>query len=125
MLNSIVLQGRLVRDAELRYTTSEKAVATFTLAVDRGGRDAGADFITCVAWEKTAQFIDQYFKKGDMCLVQGKLQSRSYEDKNGNKRTAFEVLVGNVNFCGGKKEQTTDAKPVFEDLGSSEDDWPF
>ena len=134
MLNTIILQGRLTKDCELRYTKTDKAVATFTIAVDRGGKDAGAVFVNCVAWEKTATFIDQYFKKGDMILLQGKLDSRNYEDKNGNKRTAYEVVVGNVNFCGGKKEQGEYnynekpryvEQPKFEEMDDSEEELPF
>lgn len=126
MLNHIVLQGRLTKDAEIRYTQSEKAVASFSIAVDRG-RDNGADFINCVAWEKTAQFIDKYFSKGDMILIEGRLQSRSYEDKNGNKRTAFEVVVGSVNFCGGKAktEDKPVAEPVFVDMPDDDGELPF
>lgn len=135
MLNTIVLQGRLTKDAELRYTKTEKPVASFTLAVDRGGRDAGADFVSCVAWERTAQFIDQYFKKGDMALVQGKLTSRDYEDRNGNKRVAWEVIVNNVNFCG-KREESGGTYPAsypvnvtasnFSDLADADDgELPF
>lgn len=121
MLNSIVLQGRLTKDVELRYTKSEKAVCSFTLAVDRGGRDGGADFIPCVAWEKTAQFIDQYFKKGDMMLAQGRLEQRNYEDASGNKRSVFEVRVQNVNFCGGKSKAEETSKPRFEAVDDSEE----
>lgn len=114
MLNFVCIQGRLTKDAELRFTkTTEKAVASFTLACDRGGKDGGADFINCVAWEKTAQFVDQYFKKGDMCLVSGRLTQRSYEDSNGNKRTAYEVLVLDVNFCGNKS--STNEKPRYQE----------
>lgn len=126
MLNHIVLQGRLTKDVEIRHTQSEKAVASFSIAVDRG-RDNGADFINCVAWQQTAEFISKYFSKGDMILVEGRLTSRSYEDKAGNKRTAFEVVVGNVNFCGsksnGEKKQTADV--VFEEIEGDEDSLPF
>ena len=104
-LNNIILQGRLVKDPELRYTGSNKAVCNFTIAVDRG-KDTGADFISCVAWEKNGEFVNKYFLKGDPILVQGRLQTRQYDDRDGNKRTAFEVLVREVNFCGGKKEST-------------------
>lgn len=125
MLNTIILQGRLTKDCELRYTKNDKAVTSFTIAVDRDGRDAGAIFVNCVAWENKATFIDQYFKKGDMILIQGKLDSRNYEDKNGNKRTAWEVIIGNVNFCGSKKEQgeyNYNEKPRFVEYEGQEDD---
>lgn len=120
MLNKMILQGRLTKDVELRYTHSDKAVASFTVACDRGGRDAGADFINCVAWEKTATFVEQYFRKGDMILLEGRLQGRNYEDKNGNKRTAFEVVVGSVNFCGGKSN--SEEKPRYQEQFSEIDD---
>lgn len=110
-LNITILQGRLTKDCEMRYTNAGKAVASFTLAVDRGGKDAGTDFVECVAWENTAKFVDERFHKGDMCLVEGRLTSRKWDDKDGNKRTAWEVVVRNVNFCGGKRENG-DFKPA-------------
>ena len=123
-LNFIVIQGRLVKDVELRYTKTDKAVASFTLAVDRGGQD-GCDFIPVTAWEKSAQFVDKYFKKGDMCLVSGKLTQRNYEDSNGNKRTAFEVVAKQIDFCGGKKEDSGEKpryqQPVFTEADDTEE----
>ena len=104
MLNVTFLQGRFVRDLEKRYTNSGKAVVSGTLAVDRAGKDAGTDFVDVVAFDKTADFLADHFGKGDMALVQGRLTSRNWEDKNGNKRTSWEVVVSNVNFCGGKRE---------------------
>ena len=100
-LNVIALQGRLVRDPELRKTGSGKSVASFTIAVDRG-KEKVTDFIPCVAWEKNGEFVDKYFLKGDPILVQGKLQTRQYEDRDGHNRTVFEVLVREVSFCGSK-----------------------
>lgn len=127
-LNLVVMQGRLTKDCELRYTKADKAVASFTIAVDKGGRDAGAIFVNCTAWEKTGEFIDRYFKKGDMILVQGKLDSRNYEDKNGVKRTAWEVVVNTVNFCGGKSNNENE-KPRYQEhfteMDGSEEDLPF
>lgn len=108
MLNCIVLMGRLVKDPELRTTTSGTEVATFTVAVDRPYKQGGetvTDFIKCKAWRQTATFVGQYFAKGRMIAVQGSLQSREYEDKNGNKRTDWEVVADNVSFCGDKKEE--------------------
>ena len=122
MLNTIILQGRLTRDCEVRYTGNGKAVASFTLAVDRAGKDGGADFIPCVAWEKTAKFLEQYFHKGDLCLVNGRMQSRDYEDKNGNKRTAYEVVVREVNFCGGKRN---DSGVKFTEITEDDGDLPY
>jgi single-strand DNA-binding protein len=104
MLNVIAMQGRLARDPEMRQTTTGKSVASFTLACDRGRKDANGnsqpDWITCTAWEKTAEFICKYFQKGALIAVDGRLQSRQYQDKNGQNRTAIEVVVQNVNFCG-------------------------
>ena len=102
MLNVVALQGRLARDPELRQTQTGKSVCNFTIACDRG-RDQ-TDWLDVVAWDKTAEFICKYFQKGSMILVEGRLQSRKYQDKNGNSRTAVEVVAGSVNFCGGKQE---------------------
>lgn len=108
MLNCVTLMGRLVADPELRTTTTGKSVATFRIAVDRSFQKAGeqrqADFITIVAWENTANFVSRYFAKGSMIAVQGSIQTRQYEDANGNKRTAFEVVAREVSFCGSKAE---------------------
>ena len=91
MLNHIVIMGRLTRDPELRYTQSQTPVASFTLAVDRdfGGRDGGekqTDFIDCVAWRQTAEFVNKYFTKGSMAVVSGRLQIRDWTDRDGGKR---------------------------------------
>ncbi len=113
-MNSVNLLGRLTRDVELRYTPSEKAVASFSIAVGRGDQ---TDFINCVAWEKTAQFINQYFHKGDMIAVSGRLQSRTYETQNG-KRTVLEVVVNKAYFAGGKR---VEGPAHFEEIGEDED----
>ena len=106
MLNSITLHGRLGRDPELRYTQqSQIPVASFSIAVDRNGKDAGTDWINIVAWNKTAELIDKYFRKGDEILISGRLQIRSYEDKNGNKRTVAEVVADRIDFCGKKSDR--------------------
>ena len=112
MLNHIVIMGRLTRDPELRYTQSQTPVASFSLAVDRdfGGRDGGekqTDFINVVAWRQTAEFVSRYFHRGSMIAVRGSIQQRNYEDKNGNKRTAFEIVADEVSFCGSKAETGT------------------
>ena len=107
MLNVVTLMGRLCSDVELRTTSTNKSVANFRIAVDRGyskGEDKKADFIAIVAWENTADFVGKYFHKGDMIALRGGIQTRSYEDNNGNKRTAFEVVAKEVSFCGGKNE---------------------
>ena len=111
MLNSIIIMGRLTADPELRSTSSGLSVTSFTVAVDRGyvraGEEKKTDFIPVVAWRQTADFVSKYFRKGSMIAVQGSLQSRSYEDKNGNKRVAYEVIADQVSFCGSKAESGT------------------
>ena len=108
MLNHITIMGRLTRDPELRRTGSGVAVASFTVAVDRdfGGRDGGereTDFIDCVAWRQTGQFVSNYFTKGSMIVVSGRLQIRSWTDKEGNKRRSAEVVADNVYFGESKR----------------------
>ena len=103
MLNHIVLMGRLTRDPELRYTQSQIPVASFRLAVDRdfGSRDGGekqTDFIDCVAWRQTAEFVSKYFTKGSMAVVSGRLQIRDWTDRDGGKRRSAEVVVDNMYF---------------------------
>ena len=105
MLNNVTLMGRLVADPELKTTQNGTSVASFRLAVDRnyqpkGATEKQADFIPCVAWRQTAEFISKYFTKGRTIAVEGSLQSRNYEDKQGQKRTAIEVIVERVHFTG-------------------------
>lgn len=106
MLNVVAIMGRLVSDPQLRQTNSGKSVASLRIACDRGRRDANgqmqADFFDVTAWDRTAEFICRYFHKGEMIAVDGRLQSRSYQDKNGNNRTAIEIVASNANFVGGK-----------------------
>ena len=109
MLNHITIMGRLTRDPELRRTGSGIAVASFTVAVDRdfGGRDGGereTDFIDCVAWRNTGEFVSKYFTKGSMAVVSGRLQIRSWTDKDGNKRRTAEVVADNCYFGDSKRE---------------------
>ncbi len=108
MLNHITIMGRLTRDPELRRTGSGTAVASFTVAVDRdfGGRDGGereTDFIDCVAWRQTGEFVSKYFTKGSMIVVSGRLQIRNWTDKEGNKRRSAEVVADNVYFGESKR----------------------
>ena len=108
MLNHITIMGRLTRDPELRRTGSGVAVASFTVAVDRdfGGRDGGereTDFIDCVAWRQTGEFVSKYFTKGSMIVVSGRLQIRGWTDKDGNKRRTAEVVADNVYFGESKR----------------------
>ena len=108
MLNVAVLQGRLVADPELRHTQSGTAVCSFRVAVDRNFAGASgqrqADFIDIVAWRGTAEFVCRYFTKGQMMAVDGSIQTRMYEDKQGNKRKAVEIQANNVSFTGSKRE---------------------
>ena len=109
MLNHIVIMGRLTRDPELRRTGTGTAVASFTVAVDRdfGGRDGGekeTDFIDCVAWRQTGEFVSKYFTKGRMIVVSGRLQIRSWNDKDGNKRRTAEVVADNCYFGDSRRD---------------------
>ena len=109
MLNHIVIMGRLTRDPELRRTGSGVAVASFTVAVDRdfGNRENGereTDFIDCVAWRQTGEFVSKYFTKGRMAVVSGRLQIRNWTDKEGNKRRTAEVVADNVYFGESKRD---------------------
>ena len=107
MLNVVAIMGRLARDPELRQTTTGKSVASFRIACDRGRRDANgqsqADWIDVVAWDRQAEFVCKYFQKGSLIVVDGRLQTRTYQDKNtGANRTAVEVVANNINFAGPK-----------------------
>lgn len=109
MLNHITIMGRTTRDPELRRTGSGKAVASFTVAVDRDfsqGDQKETDFIDCVAWKNTGEFVSKYFQKGSMIVVSGRLQIRSWTDKDGNKRRTAEVVADNVYFGDSKKQDT-------------------
>lgn len=107
-LNRVVLQGRLGSDPELRTTPNGVEVVTLNVACDRDRKDASGerqtDWISVQAWRNTAGFISQYFSKGSSVLVEGRLQTRSYTDRDGNRRTAFDVVADSVHFCGGKAE---------------------
>ncbi len=109
MLNHITIMGRLVRDPELRRTGSGVAVASFRVAVDRDfvskeGGERKADFIDCVAWRQTGEFISKYFTKGRMIVVDGRLEMRDWTDKDGNKRTSAEIVVANAYFGDSKRD---------------------
>lgn len=107
MINSAALMGRLTADPELRTTQSGKSVASFSLAVDRDFQQNGekqADFIGVVAWGKTAEFIDKYFRKGRMIAIVGRIQTRTYTDKDGNNRKVVEVVADKVSFTGEKAD---------------------
>ena len=113
-MNHFVGIGRLVRDPEVRYTQSGKAIASFTLAIDRrrsGDGNQQADFIQCVAWEKTAEVISQYCAKGKKIAVEGRIQTRSYDANDGTKRYVTEVVVNNMEFCDSKGGGTSSTAP--------------
>ena len=123
MLNHITIMGRLTRDPEIRYTQSQTPVTSFTLAVDRdfGGRDGGekqTDFIDCVAWRQTAEFVSKYFTKGSMAVVSGRLQIRDWTDRDGGKRRNAEVVVDNIYFGESKRreggEMRSDSRPAYQ-----------
>ena len=129
-MNSVNLMGRLTANPELRTTQNGKYVCTFTLAVPRDyGTDGQTDFITCVAWGKTAQIIDKYGSKGEQYGITGQIQSRYYEDKNGKKVYVTEVIVSRFDFCGGvvhkanEKEDEVSVPDVPQQL--DDDDLPF
>lgn len=124
MLNHITIMGRLVRDPELRYTSSQTPVASFTLAVDRdfASRDGGerqTDFIDCVAWRQSAEFVNKYFTKGSMAVVAGRLQIRDWNDRDGNKRRSAEVVVENIYFGESKRREDGAAPARRESYGGN------
>ena len=124
MLNSVTLMGRLTRDPELKHTQSGTAVVSFTLAVDRDFKSADGtketDFIDCVAWRNTAEFVSKYFSKGKMAVVSGRLQIRDWTDKEGGKRRSAEVVVDNIYF--GESKKTSGTRPQDAELEEIEDD---
>lgn len=128
MINNVTLLGRLTAAPELKKTTSGTSVTSFCIAVDRRFKhkdgEKQTDFINCVAWRHTAEFITRYFNKGDLIAVTGEIQTRKYQDQNGNKRVACEVVIDNASFCGGKNGGNGDATNAeYEEL--NDDDLPF
>ena len=134
MLNKAILMGRLTRDPELRFTQNKASVASFTLAVNRdkkgsNGEQVG-DFIDCVAWGRMGEFVKQWFTKGMLAIVIGRIQSRNWEDKNGNKRTTIEINAEDVSFGETKKARGLKSSPNIEgddftELGDDDGDVPF
>lgn len=117
--NKVILMGHLTRDPELKQTNSGESVTTFSLAVNRTGKNGECDFFDITAWRKTAELVASYLKKGAPVLVCGKLQNRSYTDKQGTKRTVTEVVADEVAFIGSnERTEATPAKPNTNDLGS-------
>lgn len=134
MLNRIIIMGRLTRDPELRYTGNGTAVASFTLAVERDFKDKSTgqketDFIDVVAWRNTGEFVSKYFIKGRQAAVEGRLQMRDWQDKNGNKRRTAEVVADNVYFADSARRDnspaTQTAMPELDELDDDDDHLPF
>ena len=128
-LNRIIIMGRLTADAELRHTANGKAVASFTVACNREGKDQATDFIDCVAWEKTAEFVSKYLGKGRVAVVEGRLQIREWTDQNNNKRRNAEIKVDRVFFGDSKKNDPIDdlARDLkqFSELSGDDSGLPF
>jgi len=118
MLNKALIMGRLVKDPELKTTGTGTSVCSFTVAVDRSfvkqGEERQTDFIDCVAWRGTAEFLCKYFTKGRMVNVVGSIQKRTWDDKDGNKRYTTEIIADEVNFCGDKRTEGTTSEYAQE-----------
>ena len=131
MLNKAILNGRLTKAPELKQTNSGKSVCGFTIAVDRSRDREKTDFIPILAWGKTAEFVNQWFGKGDLITIVGRIEVRSYEDKNGNKRTATEIIAEEVLLGGIKNTANASEKPAesknggFEQIDDDGADLPF
>ena len=126
MLNNITIMGRLTRDPEFRSTASGTSVTNFCVAVDRDFNhgEKQTDFIECVAWKHTAEFVSKYFRKGTLAVVNGRLNSRKWTDRDGNSRINWEVVVDNIYF--GETKRDVDAAPVeFEERDDSDGELPF
>ena len=128
-MNFIAIHGRLVRDPDMRHTQSGVAVTTITVAVDRAYSNGGekqTDFFDCVFWRQGAEFVSKYFSKGKEIIVQGEMQSRKWQDKDGNNRISWEIQNAHAEFCGGKSDNTAPSEPVsdFAELDAV-DDLPF
>lgn len=122
MLNVVAIMGRLVADPELRTTTQGNSVCSFRIACDRSyvqqGQERQADFIDIVAWRQQADFVSKYFQRGSLIAVEGSLQTRQYQNKNGNNRTAVEVVANNISFAGAKRHDGQNA-PSYEQQTTS------
>lgn len=145
MINNVTLMGRLTYEPELKLTPSGISVCRFQIAVDRNyapkGEERKADFIDCVAWRSTADFVNKYFRKGSMLALSGSIQTENYTDKEGNKRKSVVVVANNVSFCGSKSESGNAAASHsdeqrngidvsysaddFEEIVDDDDDLPF
>lgn len=126
MINKVILMGRLTKDPELRRTGNQTPVCTFSIAVDNGyGENKQTDFINCVAWNKTAEFVSKYFTKGKMIIVIGRISTRSWEGQDGKRNYATEVIAGEVSFGESKSENPSAAKDDFTPLDEADDDLPW
>lgn len=135
MLNIIIIHGRLTKDPELRNTQSGVSVCNFTVAVDRSytkGEEKQTDFFDVVAWRGLADLVSKYFSKGKEIVVTGEMQSRKWQDKDGNNRLNWEIIANNVDFCGSKNpneqtvyEQQSTYNPNIVDEPTQDDDLPF
>lgn len=124
MLNTITIQGRLTRDPELRYTQTNTPVTSFTVACERDFGDKQTDYIDCVAWRHSAEFVAKYFSKGNMATVTGRLQSRSWQDKDGNKRVNWEINAEHVYFGESKRHDVASA-PKLVEADDFDEELPF
>ncbi len=133
MINKVILMGRLTRDPEMRHTNSGTPVTTFSIAIDNGyGDNKRTDFVNCLAWNKTAEFVTKYFTKGKMIIVIGRITTRSWETQDGKRAYATEVVAKEVSFGETKSsQQTATQQPMQDDdddftpLDEEDDDLPF
>ena len=133
MINKVILMGRLTRDPEMRHTNSGTPVTTFSIAIDNGyGDNKRTDFVNCLAWNKTAEFVTKYFTKGKMIIVIGRISTRSWETQDGKRAYATEVVAKEVSFGEMKSSQQTATQPPMQDddddftpLDEEDDDLPF
>ena len=132
MINKVILMGRLTKDPELRYTNNKTPVCSFTIAVNNGyGDNKRTDFVNCLAWNKTAEFVTKYFTKGKMIIVIGRIATRSWETQDGHKRYVTEVIANEVNFGETKAARQTGTQQSMQDdngfipLDENDDDLPF
>lgn len=124
MMNKIILIGRMTKNAEVRYTQSNKAVAQFSLAVNRPGNKE-TDFINIIAWDKLGEIVQKYTHKGSLIAVEGRLQTRTYEDNNGNRKYITEVVANNINLLEPKNKQEQTEERINNGLPEENLDIPF
>ena len=126
MINKVILMGRLTKDPELRRTGAGTPVTSFSIAINAGyGENQHTDFVNCTAWNKTAEFVSNYFTKGKMIIVIGRISTRSWEGQDGKRSYATEVIVSEVSFAESKSENPSAAKDDFTPLDEADDDLPW